>query len=53
MSLDFIAGPISSMVSAAISPNKLAGIIFSPAGRLRTTFPMLEFDGKFLNVFWI
>lgn len=48
-----MAGPISSMVSAAIFPNKFAGIMFSPARRLRTTFPMLAVDGKLWNAFRI
>ncbi len=34
-------------------PNKFAGMMFSPARRLRTTFPILEFAGKVLNAFWI
>ncbi len=53
MSFDLIGDPISSIVSASILPNKFAGMMFLPAGRLRITFPMLEFAGRVLNAFWI
>ena len=48
-----MTGPINSTVSAAILPNKFAGILFSPERILRTIFPMLAFDGNVLNAFLI